>query len=201
MPKVEIPKEIPYNPLEKKNIGESIIKAMLESPKHNLPPMKFIGAGVYALYYSGDNPIYKGLNPDTPIYVGKAVPSGARKGNVGSGEDQGTALYGRLKDHADSIECANNLDINDFRCRYLSVDDIWIPLAETLLIERFHPIWNTLVDGFGNHDPGKGRYAQQRSDWDTIHEGRDWANKLKPSPKTKDSIVAGIKEALATSTK
>ena len=196
MTKVNIPKEIPYNPLEKKNIGESIVKAMLDSEKHALPPSKFIGAGVYALYYSGNNPIYKGLDPDTPIYVGKAVPLGARKGNVGIGEDQGIALYGRLKDHAESIESAVNLELKDFECRYLSVDDIWIPLAETLLIERFHPIWNTLVDGFGNHDPGKGRYGQQRSDWDTIHEGREWAKKLKPSPKTKESILATIADAL-----
>jgi hypothetical protein len=28
------------------------------------------------------------------------------------------------------------------------------------------------VDGFGNHDPGKGRYKQARSDWDVIHPGR-----------------------------
>ena len=28
------------------------------------------------------------------------------------------------------------------------------------------PLWNTTVDGFGNHDPGKGRYEQAISDWD-----------------------------------
>ena len=28
-----------------------------------------------------------------------------------------------------SIEEASNLDIADFHCRYLIVDDIWIPLA------------------------------------------------------------------------
>ena len=67
MTKVDIPKELPYNPLEKKNIGESIVKAMLDSEKHALPPSKFIGAGVYALYYSGSNPIYQGLDSDTPI--------------------------------------------------------------------------------------------------------------------------------------
>ena len=32
---------------------------------------------------------------------------------------------------------AENLDVDDFECRYLIVDDIWIPLGETLLIGRF----------------------------------------------------------------
>jgi hypothetical protein len=67
-----------------------------------------------------------------------------------------------------------------FYCRFLVVDDIWIPLGESLLIEKTKPLWNVIVDGFGNHDPGKGRYNQQMSAWDTLHPGRDWAKKLQP---------------------
>ena len=176
-----IPMQEPYNPLEKRNIGDNIVRALLDKPKESLPPARFIGAGVYAIYYEGNVPsFYNRIRHAIPIYVGKAVPSGARKGNVGMGEDQGLALYSRLKQHADSISAASNLQLHDFTCRYLSVDDIWIPLAETLLIEKFQPIWNVVVDGFGNHDPGKGRYNQQRSAWDTIHPGRTWAERLKP---------------------
>nr|WP_296905928.1 Eco29kI family restriction endonuclease [Polaromonas sp.] len=29
-----------------------------------------------------------------------------------------------------------------------------------LLIANFAPIWNTLIDGFGNYDPGNGRYRR-----------------------------------------
>ncbi len=75
--------------------------------------------------------------------------------------------------------------MKDFYCRYLTTDDIWIPLAEAVLIETFRPAWNKLLDGFGNHDPGKGRYQQQRSPWDTIHAGRAWADRLPPGKEEK----------------
>ena len=183
-----IPIQNPYNPLEKKNIGENIVRALLDRRKESLPPSCFVGAGVYAIYYEGSMQIYNKLSHEQPIYVGKAVPSGARKGNIRTGEDQGFALYGRLKQHADSISSASNLRLCDFTCRYIAVDDIWIPLAETLLIEKFRPVWNVVIDGFGNHDPGKGRYNQQRSAWDTIHPGRAWAERLRPFPLSAEDI-------------
>lgn len=193
---ISIPIQEPYNPLEKKNIGENIVKALLDRNKESLPPSRFIGAGVYAIYYEGSMPLYSKLCSDTPIYVGKAVPSGARKGNIGTGEDQGLALYGRLKQHADSISSVSNLQLCDFTCRYIAVDDIWIPLAETLLIEKFRPVWNVVVDGFGNHDPGKGRYNQQRSAWDTIHPGRAWTERLRPCPVSAEEIHERLKTFL-----
>ena len=123
-----------------------------------------------------------------PIYVGKAVPPGAHKGNFGLDTDPGQALYRRLKEHAESIRRASNLNIKDFQCRYLVVDDIWIPLGEALLIAKFAPIWNKIIDGFGNHDPGKGRYQQLRSRWDTLHPGRSWAHKCQERGETSEQI-------------
>jgi hypothetical protein len=93
---------------------------------------------------------------------------------------------------------AENLSLQDFHCRYLAVDDIWIPLGEALLIEMFAPIWNTTLPGFGNHDPGKGRHNQQRSFWDTLHPGRAWAGSLQPNAKTAAQISAGVARVLAT---
>ena len=58
------------------------------------------------------------------------------------------------------------------------VDDIWIPLGENILIERFKPLWNQVIDGFGNNDPGGRRATQYRSHWDVLHPGRPWAVKL-----------------------
>jgi hypothetical protein len=181
-------KKQPFNPLDKKNLGESVAEAVLQQPVVPLPPGKpFIGAGVYAIYYEGDFPEYQGIvefNRDGrygwPIYVGKAVPAGARKGGYGLGADPGQALFNRLVEHASTIEQADNLSLTDFRCRFLVVDDIWIPLAESLLIEMFSPLWNKKLDGFGNHDPGKGRYNQKRSPWDVLHPGRAWDKKLQP---------------------
>lgn len=161
--------ETPYNPLDKKNLGISVADAMLARPVSPLPLRnRFVGAGIYAIYYVGDFPSYapvaernRGDRFEAPIYVGKAIPAGARRGG-GLGVTTGPVLYVRLNEHARSVDQATNLELSDFFCRYLVVDDIWIPLGESLLIERFAPIWNSTLDGFGNHDPGGGRYSSQR---------------------------------------
>ncbi len=56
------------------------------TPVHALPPPEsFLGTGVYALYYTGQNSLYKKyaelnrLSYSYPIYVGKAVPKGWRQ--------------------------------------------------------------------------------------------------------------------------
>ena len=191
----EIPIIEPYNPLDKKNIGNSIANELMNHSLEELPVHPFIGAGVYALFYIGNKGIYKKLgdynmkhNCRIPIYVGKAVPQGARKGGIGIGDTQGPALQKRLGDHAKSITDAENLSIEDFLCRYIVVDDIWIPLAESLMISRYKPIWNSVIDGFGNHDPGSGRKGQVQSPWDMLHPGRTWAKKLPEGPKSQEML-------------
>lgn len=192
----------PYNPLDKLNLGESVAKALLARIAETLPPAEsFPGAGIYALYYTGDFPAYRMIKEHNrhgqwmaPIYVGKAVPPGARKGGYGLDELPGDVLYRRLREHAESIRQAKNLLLDDFRCRYLVVDDIWIPLGEALLISMFSPLWNQRLDGFGYHDPGKGRYNQQRSLWDMVHPGRAWAEKLLPHSRSVENILSEITE-------
>ena len=61
---------------------------------------------------------------------------------------------------------------------------------EAALIKLNRPLWNSCVDGFGNHDPGSGRYEQARSDWDVIHTGRVWADRLNGVPNSKSNVVA-----------
>lgn len=143
-----------------------------------LPPEPFDGVGVYAIYYKGDFKPYSSFKgEEVPIYVGSAVMVGKRKGlkDVGSGRQ----LYNRLAQHSKSIGLSNNLDLGDFCCRYLIVVPVWIELAERFLIEHYRPIWNTVIDGFGNHDPGAGRKDMKRPRWDILHPGRPWAKKLK----------------------
>lgn len=196
---------IPFNPLDKRNLGESVATALLARPVLPLAQLElFTGAGVYALYYTGGFPAYQEIATRNqgnawalPIYVGKAVPAGSRKGGMGLGDNPGQVLHKRLREHLESIEAVNNLEARDFGCRYLTVDDIWIPLGESLLIARFSPIWNTLVDGFGNHDPGKGRHAGLRPRWDTLHPGRRWAGRLMARDETPATIQREIKEMLA----
>ncbi|MAN79929.1 MAG: restriction endonuclease [Rhodospirillaceae bacterium] len=164
----------------------------------------FNGAGIYAIYYAGDFAPYSAIAErnregkfEAPIYVGKAIPAGARKGNVGLDVPTGPVLTKRLKEHADSINIASNLDLADFWCRYLVVDDIWIPLGESLLIARYSPIWNKYIDGFGNHDPGKGRYQQLRSLWDVLHPGRPWAEKCQGRKETQEQIAEDVRAYLS----
>ncbi len=195
----------PFNPLDKKNLGASVAEALLTKeayPLGNVPV--FEGAGIYAIYYTGDFEAYRPvsrLNEDGkflwPIYVGKAVPAGARVG-MSTEPTAGKVLHKRLREHAESVRAAENLDITDFFCRFLVVDDIWIPLGESLIIARFTPVWNSLIDGFGNHNPGKGRHAGMRPRWDVLHPGRGWALSLTDRPENQAHILQDASTYLAT---
>jgi len=154
MAKGKFQKVDPFNPLDKKSLGESVAGAMLSQCVGVLPPTRvFMGAGVYAIYYTGNFPCYEKF-------------------------------------------AERNRD-GDFCCRFLVVDDIWIPLAESLLIEMFMPLWNLRIDGFGNHDPGRGRHKQKRSPWDTLHPGRPWASRLAPPAVDEESLQESIGEYIA----
>lgn len=172
------------------------------TPVHTLPPPEtFLGTGVYALYYTGSLPLYKKygelnrLSYGHPIYVGKAVPRGWRQARVSdSGGTQSRELYNRLNEHGRNIKIAG-LSLQDFSCRFVIFEQEgsdMIGSIEASLIKLNRPLWNIAVDGFGNHDPGKGRYEQARSGWDVIHKGRAWAEKCKGIPTDKQKILAYI---------
>jgi hypothetical protein len=72
-------------------------------------------------------------------------------------------------------------------------------LAESLLIERYRPLWNVVVDGFGNHAPGSGRYQGKRPNWDTLHPGRVWASRLQPSALSLVAIEQKVRAYLLAS--
>lgn len=186
-----------FNPLDKRNIAKSIVEALLAAPARALGKASvFQGAGVYAIYYKGPFGQYRplsGLNKSGwtyPIYVGKAIPKGGRKGISDDASLQSDAMSRRLLEHKASIEATSNLRIGDFAFRCLVVDDVWIPLGESLVIQRFRPLWNTVVEGFGNHDPGGGRYEGKRPLWDELHPGRRWAMNCQP-PKSGLSEIHG----------
>lgn len=198
---------IPFNPLDKKNLGASVAEALVSQPVHPLGDVKpFMGTGIYAIYYHGSFSAYGPVSkpnkanradPVIPIYVGKAVPQGARKGKVMADPTRSKALFNRLAEHAESVRATSTLSISDFSCRYLVVDEIWIPLGESLMISKFSPLWNLFVEGFGNHDPGSGRYEGLRPRWDVIHPGRSWAKKCKARSETADEILRDIRTHLA----
>lgn len=173
------------------------------TPVHPLPlPKAFHGKGVYALYYTGSSPLYKRyaelnrLAYSHPIYVGKAVPKGWRQARSSDSESvKSKELHSRLREHSRSIMQGANLALNDFSCRFVIFEkegSDMIGTIEAALIKLNKPLWNTAVDGFGNHDPGSGRYEQARSDWDVIHPGRPWAEKCNGRHKAADIIQGNI---------
>jgi hypothetical protein len=173
------------------------------TPVHNLPPPEtFLGTGVYALYYIGQNPLYERyaelnrLAYSYPIYVGKAVPKGWRQSRVSdSALTQSRELHNRLREHSRSITVGAELSIEGFMCRFVIFENAasdMISTIEAALIKLNQPLWNVTIDGFGNHDPGRGRYEQAKSDWDVIHSGRPWAERCNGTHKPKNIIIANI---------
>jgi len=196
-----------FNPLDKKNLALSVGQALLSTEIKSLAAIgSLAGAGVYAIYYTGSFVPYAAVsaaNRDKrfqwPIYVGKAVPAGARRGLENLDASRGSALRSRLEDHRESIKQASStLKLEDFWFRALVVDDIWIPLGESILIHRFQPLWNQWLDGFGNHDPGKGRHSSAISPWDTLHPGRPWVSRLTGGPRLpREKIIEQLEQARA----
>lgn len=192
----------------KSDAFEELIKDTIRffngTPVHKLPPsVKFHGTGVYAIYYTGKSRYYQSLYEQNrlefhqPIYVGKAVPSGWRQAKDTKVDSLTSELFRRLNEHSKSINQANNLDLEDFSCRFMILEDSanhLIGTVEAALIRYYKPIWNTKIDGFGNHDPGSGRYNQAKSEWDILHSGRLWAEKCIGKSSSVEIVEAKVAE-------
>lgn len=194
-----------FDPLSYENLGESIIRALEDVrpvPLDELAP--FDGAGIYALYYQGGFPAYEQLaqsNLDVPgswaLYIGKAEAENARKGEPNQASmTVGNKLFNRVMNHRKSIEAAQNIDTTDFMVRALAVAPTWVPLAEVVAIRMHKPVWNRIIDGLGNHDPGGGRRKGMRSRWDTLHPGREWAELLASRPESSQDLVQEARDYL-----
>jgi len=189
-----------------KSVVNHAVKFFEHTPVHTLPPpRRFVGAGIYALYYLGSFEIYERiatLNKDAfrlPIYVGKAVPPGSRTGfEVRRSET--ADLFRRLREHTKSLEQAENLGVKDFYCRFVIFGDIEIDLiapVESALIRKYRPLWNAnILSGFGIHTPGQGRFQQRRSRWDVLHPGRPWASRMINLAANREDIVSDARKFL-----
>ncbi|MEV7624245.1 Eco29kI family restriction endonuclease [Actinoplanes sp. NPDC089786] len=199
-----------FDPLDRVNLAQSVERALLEEPMNPLPPAApFAGAGLYCIYYLGSYEPYAKIASSpkpVPLYVGRAIPKGARAGVGGVlSTIEEPVLFNRLREHSRSIEQVENHGVSvgqpelqsaDFRCRFLVVEDIWVPLAEALLIGHFQPLWNQVLQGFGNHDPGGGRRRGARPDWDELHPGRSWAMKQAPARRDREESLERVRAHL-----
>ena len=185
-----------YDPLTYGNLMAGTVLEFERQPLLRLSDnISMRGPGIYCLVYTGQFDVYHDITVSgEPIYVGKAVPPGSRRGDVVNVNSP--ALRNRLREHARSIEQVTNLDNEDFLYRYLAIEPIWITLAERFAIDHYKPVWNRCLDGFGDHDPGSGRYNGERSWWDTMHPGRNWADNLR-QVKTMDAAHEMVRAFLA----
>lgn len=190
-----------FDPLSYENLGASVARALDDQPVFPLSELsQFDGAGVYMLFYSGDFEPYARLsehNRETPgswpIYIGKAEAEKSRKGDPNQRDVlDGPKLFKRMNEHRRSIVQAENLDIEDFSCKSLVVAPAWVQLAEIIAIRMHQPLWNSLLDGFGNHAPGSGRASMVRPRWDTLHPGRSWASVLGERAETVDDVIVDV---------
>ena len=208
--KVKLPNyDVSEHRYEFKNLDSLLtpaVDAFDRSPLVDFPPPNFRGTGIYGLYYFGDYSLYQPLVSAVkkghliPIYVGKAVPAGARQAKNITSDIESSALYGSLRDHYRSIRGIANLKTEDFKCKFLvmvgSSEDM-TPAAEAAVIRKYNPLWNSVIDGFGNHTPGRRRFDQQLSGWDTLHFGRTWAKELRGGYRvTPDQLVERVEQHL-----
>jgi len=190
-----------YDPLTYENLMLGLASRFQDlalTPLNAKPDIQRIeGPGIYSLHYGGDFAPYEPIadREDRPIYVGKAVPPGSRKGKPPN--PSAPQLRRRITEHAGSIDQAQNLRVEDFSFRALAVEPVWITLAERFLIDHFRPVWNLCLDGFGDHDPGSGRHQGQRSWWDTLHPGRPWSRNLR-AVKSRDAGMTMVQDFLRT---
>ncbi|WP_202638198.1 Eco29kI family restriction endonuclease [Bailinhaonella thermotolerans] len=168
-----------FDPLNLDQLSRNLREALDGQRREPLESLEeFPGAGLYALYYKGDHPLYAELkSKDVPIYVGKAEAGNSSYGDPP--DETKPALFARVGKHGASIaEASCNLAVTDFDIRLLPLDDVWIVLGERALLRAYAPVlWNTLMPGFGANPAGTAR-DNARSIWDSIHPGRPRAKGL-----------------------
>lgn len=165
-----------FDPTDPRLVGYFVALALVAQERKPLASIgRFYGSGVYAIYYIGDEELYRPISKtETPIYVGKADPDGQPKTVI----DQGTKLADRLNEHSKNIDKVDGISLKDFECRALAVQSGYQASAESHLIKLFRPVWNNetkILFGIGKHGDSSKTRANNKSPWDTIHPGRAWA--------------------------
>ncbi len=162
-------------------------------PLCRLTEFPFYGSGVYAIYYHGKaEKCYRPIaGTETPVYVGKANPKNPQAETV---EEQGQAIFARLKEHARSIDNAR-LPLADFFYRASPIQTGMQAAVEDFMIRLFRPVWNKemkICYGIGKHGDSAKTRQNKRSPWDTMHPGRKWAAATKADQIKRHEIEARI---------
>jgi hypothetical protein len=161
----------------------------------------FDGTGIYALYYVGKHSPVEAYEPTArrnrsgrwaePIYIGTGTSRRWRANDHSTNR----SAYLALRRHARNITLATQhmaLDLRDFYFKFVPADPLNAQIAETVMLDRLAPIWNSVIKGFANHHVGTTRYAQKRTRWDVLHMGRPWAAQCQWAPEGTESILHAL---------
>ena len=185
-----------FDPLNLLSLAQSVERTLIEKPLNPFQPLvPFLTAAAFTASTTQD--------PTSCMHQSRAVRPGSRftPDTRPHGGRRPAACWHRLISRSCSTVCvitrafcSKSMTCNSTYSSYrvLVVDDMWAPLAEELLIHHFRPVWNVVVDGFGNHEPGSGRNAQPRSVWDELHPGRPWAARLGPAHLARTEIMNAV---------
>jgi Eco29kI restriction endonuclease len=189
-----------FDPLSTEQLANTICEMFERQP---LVPLasevpKFLGSGLYAIYYRGTNvDLYKPLaGYQIPVYAGQGASSNSATGNK---KKEADPVSRRLDDHRTSI-IDGHLPIAEFRFRALLMPDVHANLGENALRVGYQPVWNRILTGFGGHEQGQKTRTGAKSRWDTVHPGRKRSFGSEPhdpaelSHQVKDHIVAQIED-------
>ena len=195
---------VPFTPPEDRRVVDAMTEELLQCPVESICDMVGIvdTPGIYAIYYIGDYPAYEPLLKWNeggafawPIYVGKACGPGEGCENsfvVG----RRVTIRERMQAHCCDINAASNLDMADFYCRFLSMEDVLAIQGESLLIARFAPLWNLVVDGFEDCGASHRTHGMVKGRWDALHPGRQHAESLISREESVSRITLEVREYL-----
>ena len=148
------------------------VRAFNGTPVCELPPPRFTGSGVYAIYCTARKGIYERygnkvnrMGYNVPIYVGKAVPKGCANGDAISFDM--LPCHAQLEFWHKKINAALGLSINDFRCRVYPLDKfgrVYIGGIFKVMYECFRPAWNMVFADGSSLDGVASRWCEIHSE-------------------------------------
>lgn len=147
------------------------VRAFNGTPVCELPPPRFAGSGVYAIYCTAKTGLYERygkkvnrMGYNVPIYVGKAVPQGWRQSRT-AGVDS-LSFDEQMKFWIGLIKSSIGLEAADFQLRSHCCNVAEIDLAHGvhwLMQNTYQPLWNKIFGGCKTTENVAARWARLHS--------------------------------------
>ena len=145
------------------------VRAFNGTPVCELPPPRFAGSGVYAIYCTAKKGIYERygnkvnrMGYNVPIYVGKAVPKG------GSGNGLNTLpCHEQLGFWHERIKRSLGFATVDFLWRFHRMEGDYTRYIDgvyRMMLKIYHPVWNCVFTSCDSPDDFVFQWRQLHSE-------------------------------------